>query len=320
MRSSKLPKFGVAAAATLSLLWSAGVAHAQDDYLVIGDSYDFGYTTAAGTPFNTGLQGYVTQFAAHIDTNNGALPAPNVINLARPGEGLDTFNTATTTPGGTPNYNQNYAPTFNTTQAEAVLSTFALLGGAPEYISVHLGGNDFIRLFTSPEFLFADDATRLALAQERGAFVVAAMQNLMTELRAIAPTSTLILLSYPDPLAGLDGIPPTNPAFPVNPVGPLSTLISENIRDAYAQIAALPNVNAHFVNLHDPFVGKEKTHTLVLGNDQGLPNIHLNELGNDLVSDQMAITVFGSAVAPEPGTFALFGVGVLAMAAWRRRK
>jgi lysophospholipase L1-like esterase len=319
------PLAAAVALAAFGLLASAAGAHA-DTLLSIGDSYAFGYSTSAGTPSNTGDNGYVKGFADALDVLNGAAARPTVLNLARPGETITaqsfaSFSTQTTNPNGQPNYNQNYGPGFTITQSALLTTTLAnpTIRADVKHVTVQIGGNDVLGPILSPQFQVADEATR------QGALTLAFSQlqtnltSLMQTLRTNLPTASIYLVGYGDPFAVLpDGAFPgvTPSTYPKT----YTAQATQSARTLFSNIAGLPSVNAKFIDLYPAIAGNELVYTRIGGAlDGGAPNYHLTDAGNALVANRLV-----AATVPEAGTLPLaaagLGLGCATVAVARRRR
>jgi lysophospholipase L1-like esterase len=273
----------------------------QTNYLALGDSYAFGYTTRFGTTPGFGDQGYVAPFADFLATRYGV--RPTVTNLAVPGETSATFFSGPTSPINGELYNFNYAPTFNVSQSSRLadyITQQQALGRPITPITTQLGGNDILDVLATPGFVGLPALQQQALLGAAFATIQANYTSLLTTLRTAAPQADLFLLGYPDPFAGLGA---------ANPTGGLSTVLTLQSNALYANLASA--FNARFVETYTAFVGNELNYTFIASEDppgSGNPNYHPNATGYGVIARQL---ITAAADVPEPGSLLLLACGAL---------
>lgn len=345
--------FALAAAAVTvaaALLLPAHAAHAQDTYLAIGDSWAFGYSTAAGTVRNTGYDpaqpaanGYVGLFAQTLDSRNGAAAAPTVVNLARPGEAFPTFNTSytdTTGPNNNALYNERYlaaaAGGINPSQQGLLQATLgSALAPSITNVTIQLGGNDLLGLFVEAAWQnpFLTPQQRQALVTQRVNDVAGAMGTLLTNVRTALPGANIYVLGYADLFAAIPDDRLVNPSVPgitygqfVKPYTAQATNES-NIKFAQAVASVAAGVGGpgelEFVNLSADFPTAQLSDlSLILTDQGGTPNFHPSQQGYQVIANRLAAT--SAAAVPEAGTVGLLaagsGGGFLLLASARRRR
>jgi lysophospholipase L1-like esterase len=269
-------------------------------YLALGDSLAFGQTTPPLQP-SFGDQGYVKPYADWLATQNGGI-RPNVINLAISGEMSTSFFDGVTPPGWTRavGANLNY-PNPPVSQDSLMLSKIAAeqaAGHQISHISFALGSNDFLYMAGSPAFAAATPAQQQQMVGQTFATLQGNYTHLLTQLRSALPNAMILLLDYYNPYA-------IDPSNPLAQVFTAIALAHEQLIEAEA--AAF---NARVVDIYTPFVGHEVQYTHILDG-----NIHPNDIGYGVIAQQMISTT----QAPEPTTLALFGLGTIFLAGYRRR-
>lgn len=321
-------------------------AHAQThNYIALGDSYAFGYTTASA-PSSTGDQGYVAPFADALAARFGGV-RPTVTNLAIPGETTTSFFTgAPTVFSGQAPYpdglvdaplreqarNDNY-PDIAFPQFSAPGVTIA---GAPQYtalqnslaqikassgtvddITIQMGGNDILALLPQSGFMSLSTPQQSLVLQSQLANIQARYTSLLTSLLnpvTGVPQAQIFLIGYADPFAGL-GI--NNPLAGPDPSNPISTQLALTTNALLQGIAT--SFGVHYVDIYTPFVGHETQYTHIADSVSpgGTPNFHPNAAGYSVIANQIVTT----ASAPEPGSLALLMpiLGVSAGVLRRRR-
>lgn len=276
----------------------------QTNYLALGDSYAFGYTTRFGTPISLGDQGYVAPFADFLATRYGV--RPTVTNLAVPGETSATFFSSPTSPLNGRIYNLNYGPGSTVSQSSRLAQYIAdqqALGRPINTITTQLGGNDILDVLATPGFAGLPVPQQQALLGVAFATIQANYTSLLTTLRTAAPQADLFLVGYPDPFAGLGA---------ANPTGGLSTILTLQSNALYAGLASA--FNARFVETYTAFVGNELSYTFIASEDppaSGNPNYHPNATGYGVIARQI---ITAAAEVPEPGSLLLLACGALPLA------
>ncbi len=320
------------------------------NYIALGDSYAFGYTTAAA-PSSTGDQGYVALFADTLASRLGGV-RPTVTNLAIPGETSTSFFTGAPTvysnqaplPGGLIDAplreqarNDQYPnlpfPQFSATgvtlpgdpQSVALqnrLGQIKASGGTIDYITIQMGGNDILALFGQSAFTSLSLSQQSLVLQTQFANLQARYISLLTSLANPtfgAPGAQILLVGYADPFAGLGA---ANPLAGPNPANPISTQLTQQTNALLQGIAG--SFGARYVDIYTPFVGNEIQYsyiadpTLLPG---GSPNFHPNAAGYAVIARQIAAT----SAAPEGSTLSLFALIAVpgasyALYATRRRR
>ena len=317
-----------------SFLAAAPAARAQGrNYIALGDSYAFGYTTAAAAS-STGDQGYVAPFADYLASQFGGT-RPTVTNLAIPGETSTSFFTgAPTVFAGQAPYpdglidaplreqarNDNYvdipfpqfsglgAPLPGAAQNTALQNTLAQIktsGGTVDYITIQMGGNDILALFGQSAFLSLNAVQQQAVLQSQFLNLQNRYISLLTSLASPvtgAPNAQILVVGYADPFAGLGA---GNPLSGGNPSFPLSTQLTLSTNALLRGVAT--GFGAKFVDIYTPFVGSETQYTYIADPTPlpgGSPNFHPNATGYGVIARQIAAT----AAAPEPGVLSLLSI------------
>lgn len=308
--------------AAAALLMAARPARAggSENYLALGDSYAYGYQTITLTPpasygsgasvvplggGSTGDQGYVSLFASYLGTRDGA--TVNVLNLARPGETSTSFTNSSISPTQTiiggqiqpVNFNTNYTSgSYAQSQAALLASTLSdsTYAANVKYVTFQLGGNDIIDLVNSSAFQ-AESPTQQQIDLNT-AFTTLATNDaaILTGVRSLLPNAQIFLLDYPNAFAGIAG----------SPLGATFAPLVQQSVGIYQNIAALPSVNARFVDLSTPFSGHEADWTWINTTDVGGPDYHPNATGYQQIAGALV-----SAAAPEPGTLPLLALPLL---------
>jgi lysophospholipase L1-like esterase len=303
-------------------------AHAAGgkNLIALGDSYAFGYTSAATTPVGLGDQGYVSLFADFWATHNGGI-RPTVTNLAVPGESSTSFFTGAPTlfdgtvppyPNGlvdaplrNPSYNTHYTVPGTSqstllTQSLATIQAAGDTGDTVDYATIQLGGNDILGPIVQPVF---QGLTPLQQSQVISAQFAALQTNytaLLTSLKAAAPQAKIFVIGYADPFAGLG---------PANPLAGISTPLTLQANALFKGLAT--SFGAKYVDIYTPFVGHELEYTNITTLDAGIPNYHPNATGYGVIANQLAL----AAAAPEPCTMILFLTAIpVGVAALLRRR
>ena len=336
LRRSLLPTLAMCGLA------AAHPANAASDYIALGDSFAYGFTTTAAlaqtatqylsTPLTDtpdrnkllGLQGYVAPFGDFLASQNGGTPL-NIINLALPGETVGSFSTTHTPPSlpitlpltganlSNPVLaNLNYAaatPPYVPAQATLLDETLALekaQGNTVKDVTIQLGGNDILGLGTSQAFLTANPTAQQAALHS---ILDAPYQALLSDLRTNAPSAHIFVVGYFDAFAGLGA---------ADPFGPFSGPVAQEGNTVLQQEAAA--YGATFVNPYNDFLGHEVQYTEIgqpLNNPGDFPNYHPNAAGYNVIAGELD----QAATVPEPGPWVLLALGlpVLGLAVRRRR-
>ncbi|GAB4458232.1 MAG: hypothetical protein OHK0029_19230 [Armatimonadaceae bacterium] len=284
-------------------------------YIALGDSYPLGYTTSAAPPTN-GDTGYVGLYADFLATLNNGI-RPTLVNTSVSGDTTTSFTTGTTslitdTPANlfdaplrdqARNTNYSVAPTPQLNFFNDAVDNILNNGGTVDYITLQIGGNDFIGLLAQDNFrnVFTPDQQQAVLAQQ-----FTALGNnytaILTAIRTKVPTARVFTIGYADVFAGLGAL---------NPV-PQSGLLTANANAIIQGVSQ--SLGATYVDISAPFAGNELLYTRIGTLDGGFPNVHPTPLGHQVIAAQLI-----TASAPEPGTFALLlpiAAGVIAL---RRR-
>jgi hypothetical protein len=332
--------------ATLALASSGAAAHAGD-YIALGDSYAYGFTTtqalvSAITGFGTtgnladeasllGLQGYVAPFAA----SQGISPA-NVLNLALPGETLTSFLTGGNTAAPV---NLNYAATPTDSQNQLLAADLAGIQGSGQSvqdITIQLGGNDLLGLTPALNLTPPTPGNSPQLNALQQATVSAALlqfnTNYIAELDTLKTVSpNVFVVGYFDPFTPLGDAGKYATSDPFFGYG---SILLPDLNAALASDAAA--AGATFVNIDTPttFLGNEialSEDTTPL--DQSLlqqidptykpslpdsfPDYHPNPTGYGVIAQALA----NAATVPEPAPAALLTLALplLGLVARRRR-
>jgi lysophospholipase L1-like esterase len=287
-----------AAVAVVAMLVStAAVAGPAETYLALGDSIAFGETNII--PVSFGDQGYVKLYADFLATQNGGV-RPSVLNLAFPGETSTSFFTGVSPLGLAPHnvldsFNLNYQSDPAQSQNTLMLNTIAseaAAGHVISHISFALGTNDLVPLeLLHPDFFSLSPGQQMALVDAFFATLTTNYVATLSEIRAALPNAELLLLNYYNPAAIL------GPADPFNIIND----IFDSGQTALIDSLAGP-FNAHVVDIHTPFEGRETELTFVLSG-----GVHPNDQGYGVIAGQMI-----AATVPEPSTLSLLASAIVA--------
>ena len=312
--SNKMPTGIAACAATLAVL-APGSAHAQVNYYALGDSYAFGYQTASGVVPGNGnapLYGYVgtttnagagtsATFAGYLaNTLNQRV---TVTNLAIPAETTYSY-LGTTAPYPTPTHsiqaNTNYTSTSQTQRG--------VFDGLPtnsaSVVTLQLGGNDVI------DYLYDNIAAGQTVTNSQINTVEAAtisnVSTILTDIKA-HDNGRIFVLGYADPYPGI-----TSANSSATTLQGYDVYAVQNYNSMLQSLAA--SLGVTYVNIYTPFVGHEAAYTYINDPTQNTasgninaPDFHPNATGYSVIASQLE----GAAGAPEPGTLALLGGGLL---------
>ena len=335
----------LAALAALAVFVSSPARAQSRNYIALGDSYAFGYTTP-NAPSSFGDQGYVAPFADFLATRFGGV-RPTVTNLAIPGETSTSFFTGAPTvfnnqapypdglidaPGREQARNDNYpdlpfpqfsplgTPLPGNAQSLALQSRLAQIkagGGTTDIITIQMGGNDILALFGQSAFTSLSSAQQNQVLQSQFLNLQTRYANLLTSLanpNTGAPGAQILLVGYADPFAGLGA---NNPLAGPDPAHPLSTQLTLTTNALIQGIAN--NFGVRYVDIYTPFVGNELAYTYI-GDPNllpgGSPNFHPNATGYNVISQR----IVASASAPEPNALFLFVLAAPAGVLHRARR
>ena len=271
-------------------------------YVVLGDSYAFGYTTdnpADPDAFqgpSYGEPGYVAGYARALDPRSSNSPNKlQTVNLAIPGETSTTFFTGGSY--GAPanlHYSSSLYPVYSDSgeflfytnaqsQFQRLLETIEKARAQKREIyriTIHLGGNDLQELLSDPEYVYGDDAARQAKLRPVLARVAANYERLLATLREKAPEARVVILGYPNAFRALGAFyqSMTEPAI-------------QGLNAVLAREAA--RWGARYVDVYTPFLGHEGEWTYILdpygspGPIYGtrLPNAHPRPAGYGVMAD-----------------------------------
>jgi lysophospholipase L1-like esterase len=325
----------------------APFAHAQTrNYIALGDSYAFGYTSDATTPEGLGDIGYVAPVADFLATRLGGV-RPTVTNLAVPGETSTSFFTgapsAFTVPPVSPafidapfrdqNRNDNYPniarPQVDITGVtpgnaqfdalQAQVNSIRGAGNSIDYITVQFGGNDVLALFAQSSFTSLDSFSQGIVLNNRFNNLQTRYQQLLTYLTGPSVgigRERILLVGYADPFRGLGA---SNPLILPGSGGTVNNPFSTQLTlQANSLISGLAQANGvQYVDIYTPFLGNEVAYTNITTIDNDIPNFHPNATGYSVIASQIANVVS----APEPAALplALFALSGFTLIAWRKR-
>jgi lysophospholipase L1-like esterase len=283
---------------------AVGTCHADpiQTYIALGDALAFGQSTS--TPqASYGNQGYVQQFANYLGSLDNGI-APNVINLAIPGETSASYfsadnSTAARQAGAQANLNYGGDSTLAQRNFLAgVAAAEHAAGRTVSTVSFALGLGDFQALSNTPAFQNATIAQQEAMVDQLIATLKSNYTTALSQIRGVLPNASLYLPSY------------------YNPYGYLSPTDPQNVLTGYfvgSQLQLIQSLsqqfNANVVNLEAAFAGHELQLTNVASG-----NIYPNAQGYSAIANQ----VISVAETPEPGSMALMAIGAAAVAGWSR--
>jgi len=286
-------------------------------YFGLGDSITFGEGDLNYVPSN-GDRGYVGRFANIVAARTGTRPI--VQNLAVDGETASSFQTGagrtppvvnrTDTPLALQNTHYTGQPaTPQVDMFNTIAKSEQAAGNTIGTISMTLGFNELGAIATDPNRF-------KLLGQTLDAYRKTQEGNLLF-IRGVAPSANLYLLGYFNPFPG----DPTNPALPFFKVaGPRLNALIHSLAVEF---------HAYYVDTAMPFVGHEAAYTYIAQQPAGfyrdgrypgvepIGNVHPNGTGYDVIANQLANA---KLAVPEPGAFAVFGIGVVALGMARRRR
>jgi lysophospholipase L1-like esterase len=301
--SLRIALCGVAASAAFA---SQPAANAQLSYVVLGDSYAYGYTTPTGTSSGNGdpTGGYFVQFQTYLAATTGK--TVTVTNLAEPGE---TSVSLSNGPLPSPNLNTNYNGSPATSQSQLAQST---LNASTNYVTLQIGGNDGVNYLYQTIYQFHTTPDTSITSP----VLVQAANNVGTALQAIktlAPNAQVYLINYADAFVALSSnLNPTASGlqgFDVPASQSLNTLLAQkaqasgvryvDIAQAFSTDMASPNYIGNFFSINDP-----TANTNVGGIN--VPDFHPNAAGYTKIAQQLE-----NAAAPEPGSAVLGLLGAV---------
>lgn len=289
-----------------ALLAAPATAHAGPVLLVLGDSSAFGETDRTKNPSN-GDRGYVAPFADYLAGTRYGGNRPTVLNLAINGETSSSYSAGAGRVSSDGIYlNTNYAgyaPNYPTQRDEFFRQTAAVRarGDRIDTVVVQVGANDVGGVAATDGFLGLEPSVQAAMVMNQIGVLKSNYVALLTELRQELPDAELFLIGYHNPYGGR----------PNHPLAPLSDPAVLGV-NAVAQGMA-PAFGGKYVDFFHVVRGREQELTLI-GRDDEVNNVHLNEAGYAVVSQEL-IRV---AATPEPGTMLLAAVGLTGLAGVRR--
>jgi lysophospholipase L1-like esterase len=279
-------------------------AASSSTYLSLGDSLAYGPGTTQDNGQGGSSAGFVSQYASALAAANGGV-APNVINLALPGESLATFNS--TDANYTANSNYYVAGTVNgvpQASQESMLYHYiavAAASGSPvTNITISLGMTDLMNILNAPGFSTLTQAQQAAEVQAGLTQISGEYSSILTLVHALAPNAKVDLIGAYDPYNG-------SPTSSIVTSAGAGVLGLNNILQSLAQ-----GTGATYINTYSAFLGNEGAFTNVLNGSINPTAAGFSAIG----------ALLSSTVVPEPGTVFLAAFGVIGLAghAWRRRR
>jgi hypothetical protein len=307
MRSLTIPNAARLLLAASIVCFAAGSLRADpiQTYVALGDALAFGQSTP--TPqASFGDQGYVRQFANFLATKNNGI-APNVINLALPGETSSTYFTpdgsASRTAGAAANLNYGGDAALSQTSFLAgVAAAERAAGRTITTVTFALGLGDYLSLTGSSGFSQMTLAQQQASIQQMLTTLQSNYVSALNQIRGVLPNAKLYLLNYYNPYASLG---------PNNVNNQLFTTFVNGQNQIIHSLA--PQYNANLVDLLSS-VSSNPANFNSSGPGFPFPTAAgFTAIGNSVVS---------VADAPEPGSLPLLAVGALGFAgtSWLRRR
>ncbi len=273
-------------------------AASMSTYLALGDSIAYGSgMTEDAAPGSTVTSGYVSQFASTMAQANGGV-APNVFNLALPGETLASFNS------GNPDTSANtlYSSTL-TNQNMAFMHYMAsqlAAGNQINTVTISLGTQDIMNILNTPGFGSMSLIQQATAIQTGLAQIQSQYTTLMSEIRNVLPNATIDLVGAYNPFH----------ATPNSPLAPMAEPAFLGLNNILQQEAS--TYKANYINTYTAFLGNESSYTNILG---GTGNISPTATGYAAITTQLDATI-----VPEPSTFLIAGFGLAGVALHARRR
>jgi lysophospholipase L1-like esterase len=271
------------------VLSSAAVASAAPTYLALGDSLAFGYQKGDVTP-NFGFQGYVDDVFNAIVAKTGV--AHDFLNLAVPEETSVSF--GDTSVGIARALNQNYlagvlggTPVSQLDMLQASVATIKGTGDTVDYVSFGIGANDLLNLTNGGTTIPTQSQIDAVFANVQTRYV-----SVLGYLKTQFPAVHLLLPGYYNPFS--------TGTF-------LGAALDPQVQKFNLGIQALAtSYGGKYIDFYSAIDGNQST--LITPGD-----IHPNSAGYAALGHAAAQAV------PEPGTFAVIGLGMAALLQRRRR-
>jgi lysophospholipase L1-like esterase len=294
------------ALALLVVVTDQAKAASSSTYLSLGDSIAYGPGTTQDNGQGGSSAGFVSPYVSALASVNGGV-APNVINLALPGETAATFNT--TDPNFTANSNYYVAGTVNgvpQASQESMLFHYvavAAASGSPvTNITISFGMTDLMNLLNAPGFSTLTQAQQSAQVQAGLAQISGEYSSILTLVHTLAPNAKVDLIGAYNP-------------FNATPNSPLATSAASAVLglNNILQSLSQQGTGSTYINTYSAFLGNEGTFTNILSNGSVEPTA----AGFSAIG-----ALLSSTVVPEPGTVFLAAFGVIGLAghAWQRRR
>ncbi len=175
-------------------------------------------------------------------------------------------------------------------------------GNTIPYVTVSLGANDLYGLVSNPSFFTFTAAQQQAQVLAVLGTVQSNYTNLLFELKSLLPNAQIVLVGYYNPFAALTG----------TPVAAVAPLAVQGLNSVIAGEAAA-FVGVSYIDTYSAFLGKEAADTYITTLAFGSPNIHPTAAGYQIIEQQLS-------VVPEPGSFCLMGLGIVALTAGALRR